>query len=82
MRRRIQALSERNQRAIDRGFVILLVAVSVLDLSMNSRVEGPLWLNLAVLIGISLSFEWRRSRPLVTFGAVVGGLTVMSLWLR
>jgi signal transduction histidine kinase len=81
MRRRLKTLSERNQRAIDRGFVLFLAAVSVLDLSMNSNVEGPLWLNLAVLIGISLSFEWRRSQPLVTGAAVVGGLTVMSLWL-
>jgi signal transduction histidine kinase len=81
MRRRLQALSERNQRAIDRGFVVFLAAVSVVDMSLNSNVEGPLWLNIAVLIGISLSFERRRTQPLVTCGAVVGGLTVMSLWL-
>jgi signal transduction histidine kinase len=81
MRRRLQALSERNQRAIDRGFVVFLAAVSVLDLSMNSNVEGPLWLNLAVLLGIAGSFEWRHTRPLVTAGVVVGGLGVMALWL-
>jgi signal transduction histidine kinase len=81
MRRRLQALSERNQRAIDRGFVVVLAAVSVLDLSLNSNVEGPLWLNLAVLIGIAVSFEWRRRQPLLTAGAVVGGLSVMAVWL-
>ena len=81
MRRRLQALSERNQRAIDRGFVVFLVALSVLDLSLNSKVEGPLWLNLAILVGVSLSFEWRRTRPLLTAAAVLGGLTVMAIWL-
>jgi signal transduction histidine kinase len=81
MRRRLRALNERNQRAIDRGFVVFLVAVSVLDLSMNSKVEGPLWLNLAVMIAIALSFEWRRSQPLVTAAAVLGGLSVMAIWL-
>jgi signal transduction histidine kinase len=81
MRRRLQALSERNQRAIDRGFVLFLVALSVLDLSLNSKVEGPLWLNLAILVGVSLSFEWRRTRPLLTAAAVLGGLTVMAIWL-
>jgi signal transduction histidine kinase len=73
---------ERAQPARDRrGFVVFLAAVSVVDMSLNSNVEGPLWLNLAVLIAISLSFEWRRRQPLVTFGAVVGGLTVMAVWL-
>ena len=81
MRRRLRALSEGNWRAIDRGFVLLLVAIAVVDLSANSKVEGPLWLNLALLIGIALSFEWRRRQPLVTAAAVLGGLTVMALWL-
>ena len=49
MRRRLKALSERNQRAIDRGFVVFLAAVSVLDLSLNSKLLGPLCLNLDVL---------------------------------
>ena len=81
MRRRLKALSERNQRAIDRGFVVFLAAVSVLDLSLNSNVEGPLWLNLAVLIGIAVSFEWRRRQPLLTAGASVAGLGAMGIWL-
>jgi signal transduction histidine kinase len=81
MRRRLQALSERNQRAIDRGIVVVLIAVSVLDLSMNPNVEGPLWLNIAVLSGIALTFEWRRTKPLVTAAAGLGGLTVMAIWL-
>jgi signal transduction histidine kinase len=81
MRRRLQALSERNWRAIDRVFVAFLVAVVVLDLSMNSKVEGPLWLNIAVMVGIALLFVWRRTEPLVPMVAVLAGLGVMGFWL-
>jgi signal transduction histidine kinase len=81
MRRRLQALSERNWRAIDRTFVLFLVGVVTIDLSTNSKVEGPLWLNLVVMLGIALSFLWRRSNPLVTVGATVAGLVLISLWL-
>jgi signal transduction histidine kinase len=81
MRRRLQALSERNWRVIDRVFVVFLAAVAIVDLSANSNLEGPLWLNLAVLGGMALTFTWRRSQPLVPVVAVIAGLAVMSLWL-
>jgi signal transduction histidine kinase len=81
MRRRLRALSERDWRGIDRVFVAFLVAVAVLDLSMNSNVRGPLWLNLVVMVAIALSFEWRRTEPLVPMVAVVAGLGVMGFWL-
>jgi len=66
MRRRLRALSERDWRAIDRRFVAFLVAVAIFGLSANSEVEGPLWLNLALMVGIALTFTWRRTQPLVT----------------
>jgi signal transduction histidine kinase len=81
MTRRLRALSERNWRAIDRAFVALLVGIVILDLSTNSQIEGPLWLNFVVLLAIASTFLWRRTRPLVTASATVGGLIVMSLWL-
>jgi signal transduction histidine kinase len=81
MRRRLQALSERNARAIDRLFVVFLAAVAAFDLSTNSNVEGPLWLNLAVMFGMALTFAWRRTQPLVPVVAVVAGLGVMGTWL-
>jgi len=81
MRRRLRALSERNARAIDRAFVVVLAGVVTIDLSTNSKVEGPLWLNFLVMLGIALSFLWRRSQPLVTVAATVFGLVLTSLWL-
>jgi signal transduction histidine kinase len=81
MRRRLGGITERNRRAIDRLFVVFLAAVAIIDLSANSHVEGPMWLNIAVLIGIASTFLWRRSRPLVPVAAVVVGLGVMSVWL-
>ena len=81
MRRRLRALTERNWRAIDRGFVALLAGVVIVDMSTNSKLEGPLWLNLAIMLAIALSFLWRRTRPLETGAATVGGLIMMSLWL-
>jgi signal transduction histidine kinase len=81
MRGRLRALSERNSRAIDRAFVALLVVLVVVDMSTNSQIEGPLWLNFVVLLAIASTFIGRRSHPLVTASATVGGLIVMSLWL-
>jgi len=81
MRRRLRAISERNWRAIDRALAVLLAAIAVVDLSTNSKVEGPLWLNLAVLVGIALTFAWRRSHPVVPLVATLTGLTAMALWL-
>ena len=81
MRRRLRALSERNRRAIDRAFAAFLAAVAVIDLSTNSKLEGPLWLNLVVMVGIALSIIWRRSQPLVPLVATLAGLSVMALWL-
>ena len=81
MRRRIDAISERNWRAIDRVLAALLAAVAVVDLSTNSQLEGPLWLNLAVMVGIAATFAWRRSRPWVTLAATLAGLAAMAVWL-
>ena len=81
MRRRMRALSERDSRAIDRAFVAFLIAVVTINVATNPDLEGPPWLNLIVLLGIALSFLWRRTRPAVTAAATVGGLIIMSLWL-
>jgi signal transduction histidine kinase len=81
MRRRLQGLSERDWRAFDRLLVVALVALSSVDLATNADLEGPLALNIALMTAISLSFWWRRARPLVAVLATLSGLTVMALWL-
>jgi signal transduction histidine kinase len=81
MRRRLRGLSERNWRVIDRLFVAFLAAITVIDLSTNSDIEGPLALNLALMLGICLSFLVRRTRPLVTIAVTLAGMTVMAVWL-
>jgi signal transduction histidine kinase len=81
MRRRLRAIGERNWRAIDRAFALFLAAVAAVDLSANSKVEGPLWLNFGIMIGIALTFVWRRSRPIVPLAATLAGLSVMAIWL-
>jgi signal transduction histidine kinase len=81
MRRRLRGLSERNWRVIDRGFVAFLAAITVIDLSTNSDIEGPLALNLALMLGICLSFLVRRTRPFVTIAVTLAGMTVMAVWL-
>jgi signal transduction histidine kinase len=81
MRRRIRALSERNLRVIDRLFAAFLACVAVLDLTANSQREGPLWLNLTIMVGIAVSFVWRRSHPLPVAAVTLGGLLVMAAWL-
>ena len=81
MRRRIRALSERNWRVIDRFFAAFLASVAVIDLSANSQREGPLWLNVTIMVGIAVAFVWRRSHPLPVAAVTIGGLLVMSTWL-
>jgi signal transduction histidine kinase len=81
MRRRLQGLSERDWRTFDRLLVVALVALSSVDLATNDELEGPLALNIALMTAISLSFWWRRSRPLVAVLATLSGLTVMAIWL-
>jgi signal transduction histidine kinase len=81
MLRRLHALSDRNWRTIDRLLAAFLAAVAILDLSANPDRHGPLWLNLAVMVGITLTFAWRRSLPLVPVAATIAGLFVMSIWL-
>ncbi len=81
MRRRIRALSERNWRVIDRLFAAFLASVAVIDLSANSQREGPLWLNVTIMVGIAVAFVWRRSHPLPVAAVTIGGLLVMSTWL-
>jgi signal transduction histidine kinase len=81
MRRRIQALTERNWRVIDRIFAAFLACVAVLDLTANSQREGPLWLNSTIMLGIAVAFVWRRSHPLPVAAVTLGGLLVMATWL-
>ena len=81
MLRRLAGLSERNWRVLDRLLVVALIAFAWVDLATNADLEGPLWLNIAVMTAIALSFLWRRSQPLVTVLGTLGGLTVMAIWL-
>jgi signal transduction histidine kinase len=81
MRRRLRSVSEANWVVIDRLFVVLLVAVAIIDLAANSFREGPLALNIAIMTAIALSFLWRRSKPQVTVVCTLGGLLVMAIWL-
>ena len=79
--RRLRSLSERDWRTLDRALVAALIVITIIDLSTNSKLEGPLWLNLAVVIGIAVSFLWRRTRTVVTVAAVLVGMTAMAIWL-
>jgi len=81
MRRRLHEISERNWRVIDRFFAAFLACVATIDLAANSFREGPLALNVAIMLGISAVFVWRRSRPLVVMAVMFAGLLVMATWL-
>src|SRR5687768_11850680 len=50
MRRRLPRLPEPGWRVLDRLFVAFLIAVAVIDLSANSNLRGPLWLNIARIV--------------------------------
>jgi signal transduction histidine kinase len=81
MLRWIRGLSERSLRALDQAVVAALVVLEVVDLATNANRRGPLWLNLALMTVIALSFLWRRSQPLVTVAVLFPGMVVMSVWL-
>jgi signal transduction histidine kinase len=81
MRSRLQRLSERDWQTFDKVIVAVLFVVATVDVATNAQLEGPLALNIAVMDGIALSFWWRRSRPLLTALATIGGLMVMGVFL-
>jgi signal transduction histidine kinase len=81
MRSRLQRLSERDWRTFDKVIVAVLIVVATVDVATTAELEGPLALNIAVMDGIALSFLWRRSRPLLTALATIGGLMVMGVFL-
>jgi signal transduction histidine kinase len=81
MRRRLRSISERNWRVIDRLFVAVLTGAVIVDLLTTSALEGPLALNIAVMTGVTLSFTWRRTRPLLMEACTLTGLLAMAVWL-
>ena len=81
MRQRLRSLSERDWRTLDRVFVAALIVVATIDLVTNSKLEGPLWLNLLLMTGIALSFLWRRTQPLIPLACVFVGTSAMTIWL-
>ena len=81
MRRRLRGLSERDWRTLDQVLVAGLVVIATIDLSTNSNIEGPLWLNYLVITLIALSFLWRRTQPLIPLACVFVGMTAMAIWL-
>ena len=81
MRERLRSLSERDWRTLDRVLVAGLIVIATVDLSTNSKVEGPLWLNLLLITVIALSFLWRRTQPLIPVACVFVGMSAMAIWL-
>ncbi len=81
MRHRLRGLSERSWRTLDRLLVACVIVIATVDLATNSKAEGPLGISIAVMIGVALSFWWRRSRPFITVLGTLGGLLVMAIWL-
>ncbi len=81
MRQRLRGLTERDWRTLDRLLVAGLIVIATVDLSTNSHIEGPLWLNLLLIILIALSFLWRRTQPLIPVACVFVGMSAMAIWL-
>jgi signal transduction histidine kinase len=81
MRRRLRSLSERDWRTLDRVLVAGLIVIAAVDLSTNSNIEGPLWLNFLLIAVIALSFLWRRTQPLIPLACVFVGMSAMAVWL-
>jgi signal transduction histidine kinase len=81
MRRRLSRLTARDWRVIDRVLVAGLFVVIQVEVWTSSAIEGPRALNSLLLGAVTLSFLWRRSRPLVSLCAVLGGLVLSQLVL-
>jgi signal transduction histidine kinase len=81
MWQRVRGLTERDWRTLDRVLVAGLIVIATVDLSTNSDVDGPLWLNLLLITLIALSFLWRRTQPLIPVACVFVGMSAMAIWL-
>ena len=81
MMRRLSSLNARDWRTIDRVWVALLFVISEISAFASDKVQGPRVLNGLLLGAVSLAFLWRRSYPLVSLCAVLGGLVLSQLVL-
>jgi signal transduction histidine kinase len=81
MMRRLSSLNARDWRTIDRVWVALLLVISEISAFASDKVQGPRVLNGLLLGAVSLAFLWRRSYPLVSLCAVLGGLVLSQLVL-
>ena len=81
MRRRLGRLTARDWRVIDRMLVGAIFVVIQVEVWTSDAIQGPRIANALLLGAVALSFLWRRSRPLVSLCAVLGGLTFSQLVL-
>jgi signal transduction histidine kinase len=78
---RLRGLSAHDWRVIDRAIVVVLFVIVESEVAGASAIQGPRVLNALLLGAVTLTFLWRRSRPFVTLGAALGGLTLSQLLL-
>ena len=71
MRRRINSLTERDWRVIDRVFVAAILLLGLVETATLDEVAGVRLGSAAVMSGMAISLLWRRTRPLEMYVALV-----------
>jgi signal transduction histidine kinase len=71
VRRRINSLTERNWRVIDRVFVAAILVLGLVETATLDEVAGVRWGSAAVVSGMAISLLWRRTRPLEMYVALL-----------
>jgi len=81
VRRRLARLSERDWRAIDRSFVLVLLVVAEANVFLTESRAGPVGWNMAVVGVMAVALLWRRTHALATLVVVLACAAVMAEFL-
>jgi signal transduction histidine kinase len=71
VRRRINSLTERDWRVIDRVFVAAILLLGLVETAALDEVAGVRLGSAAVVSGMAISLLWRRTRPLEMYVALL-----------
>jgi signal transduction histidine kinase len=71
VRRRINSLTERDWRVIDRVFVAAILLLGLVETATLDEVAGVRLGSAAVVSGMAISLLWRRTRPLEMYVALL-----------
>jgi signal transduction histidine kinase len=76
MRRRVDSLTERDWRVIDRVFVAALLVLGLIEVLLLDEPTDVKWGTTGVVTAMAVALLWRRTHPLATLVTFIGSALV------